>query len=136
MFERTLFEIKYVMAICLNCIGTVILNSKLSNSSLEGATKTHIHTEGEACLKFLESALAIFEDLELREESITVHTATVLSNIGRVYSIFGDLEKALYYDQGCLGRRLFCLTSNHLDVAMSSFNAAQTMRSLGETLKR
>lgn len=108
--EETLFFIKYVTASCLHCIGTVILNTKLFNSSLEGSSKTQIRNEGDVCLKYLESALAMFEDLESGENigstSITAHTATVMSNIGRVYLIFGDLEKALYYSEGCLGRRL------------------------------
>ena len=83
----------------------------------------------------------MFEDLELGEDigrtSIIAHTATVMSNIGRVYFIFGDLEKALYYGEGCLGRRLLSLPSNRLDVAISSFDVAQTMQSqVGESHKR
>jgi uncharacterized membrane protein len=100
IIEETVFLIKYVMATCLNCIGMVILNTKLSNSSLEGASKTQIHTEVEVCLQYLESALAIFEDLESGEDigstSITAHTATVMSNMGRIYFMFGEFEKSLY----------------------------------------
>lgn len=128
------------MATCLNCIGMVILNTKLSNSSLEGASKTQIHTEVEVCLQYLESALAIFEDLESGEDigstSITAHTATVMSNIGRIYFMFGEFEKSLYYSQDCLGRRLHSLPSNDLDLAISSFNVNQTTKSLGKNQKR
>lgn len=80
------------------------------------------------------------EDLESGEDigstSITAHTATVMSNIGRVYFMFGEFEKSLYYSQDCLGRRLLSLPRNDLDLAISSFNVNQTTKSLGENQKR
>ena len=62
------------------------MNSKRKAIIFLNVQESNAHMKA---IQYLESALAIFEDLESGEDigstSITAHTATVMSNIGRVY---------------------------------------------------
>lgn len=104
---------KYHVASAQNCIAVLLFHNDLSRS--EGA------------LELFEWSLAVYRERfgEARQ------VATILNNIGRVYYLKGDYERALTVYEEALSIRRKTLGPNSIDVAATVCNTGQTHHQRG-----
>ena len=160
LFEKSGDEIK--QAICLGNIGNLYYEleqntpaEQFYRKSLVLARKTnHLMTVGNDLvniggLKFengvkqdklvnaieLDSALVYFSEAEtvLTGINATYNLAAVYNNIGRIYTIKKDFQKALnYYQKGLQARELL---DDKFGIGLSYLNLAETEKQLGDNTK-
>ena len=126
---------KPIIAAAFNCIAMVRFYEFTTISPQDRDT---MEAKAADCLSFLNASLSLQMFLDNQEQTnepqnFSRETATILNNIGRVKFAQLEHDEALeFYLRSYLQRRSL-LGDDHLDVAATLFNIAQTKEELGNT---
>ena len=107
----------------LNCLGVILFHTSPGNSKSIEMLNTS--------LSIRESILSTCPPSCNRKSALQQEIATTMNNIGRVHYRLGEHEKALQIYIKAYELRKDLLPKDHLDLAASAYNLAQTHHQLG-----